>query len=85
MAHGYFWVVICKNTKSHSAQNPFHGHKIPIGRTDEHSPRPRIPDYLDIPCDDPKCGKTYKYTAPEIIRWEGDALLVFPHPLFDWP
>ena len=49
MARGHYWVVTCKNTKFHSTQNQFHGHRIPIGRTDEHSPRPKIPDYLDIP------------------------------------
>jgi hypothetical protein len=85
MARGHYWVVTCKNTKFHSTQNQFHGHKIPIARTDEHSPRPEIPGYLDITCDDPKCGMSYSYTAPEIIRWHGDAPLVPSHPLFDWP
>jgi hypothetical protein len=85
MSNGIYWVVSCKNLEFHAETDPFHTHKIPIGRTDEHSTRPTIPDYLDIQCDDKKCGKTYKYTAPEIIRWEGNTILVCPHPLFDWP
>ena len=48
-------------------------------------PRPAIPDYLDIACDDPQCGKTYTYAAPEIFRWSGDLTLLAPHPLFDRP
>ena len=81
----YYWVVSCKNLNFHAKKNPFLTHKIPIGRTDEHSPRPAIPDYLDIPCDDPRCGKTYAYTAAEIIRCQGDMTLLVPHPLYVWP
>ena len=55
--------------KYHTEKNPFHGYRIPVGKTDAHSPRPTIPDTVEIPCDDPHCGKTYSYTAPEIIRW----------------
>jgi hypothetical protein len=82
MAQGHYWVVTCKNTAYHAEKNPFHGHRIPFGKTDAHSPRPEIPDYIDIPCDDKGCGKTYSYTATEIIRWLGDATLLYAHPLF---
>jgi hypothetical protein len=82
---GHYWVVTCKNTKHHSEENPLHGHRVPIGRTDAHSPRPAIPDYLDIQCDYRRCGRTYAYTAPEIIRWYGDMALLVSHPLFGWP
>jgi len=85
MAEGHYWAVTCKNTRHHAKRNPLHRHKIPIGRTDEHSPRPEIPDYLDIPCDDRQCGKIYAYTAPEIFRWYGDVTLLVPHPLFVRP
>ena len=83
MTEGHYWAVTCKNTRHHAKKNPLHGHRIPIGRTDAHSSRPAIPDYLDIPCDDQQCGKTYAYTAPEIFRWYGDITLLAPHPLFD--
>lgn len=83
MAQGYYWVVTCKNADHHAQQNPFHGHRIPVGRADAYSPRPAVSDSIDIPCDDPTCSKTYSYTASEIIRWSGDIPPFVSHPLFD--
>jgi len=82
MAQDYYWVVTCKNAKYHSDKNPLFGHRIPVGKTDAHSPRPAIPDTLEIKCDDPHCGKTYSYKAREVIRWYGDVPSFLPHPLF---
>ena len=82
MAEGHYWVATCKNAAYHSEKNPFHGHRIPIGKTGAHSQRPELPDHIDIACNDKGCGRTYSYSAPEIIRWYGDATLLIPHPLF---
>jgi hypothetical protein len=81
MAQAHFWVVTCKNTEHHAKQNPLHGHRIPIGKTDENSPRPAVPETIKIECNDPTCGKTYSYTASEIIRWYGDTVPFSSHPL----
>jgi hypothetical protein len=64
---GHYWVVTCKNTEYHAQRNPFfQGHRIPMGKTDPYSPRPTIPDSIEITCDDAQCGKTYSYSASEI-------------------
>jgi hypothetical protein len=83
MAQGYYWVVTCKNTKYHAEESPFHGQRIPVGKADEHSPRPTIPDFVDVTCDDQQCAKTYSYAAREIIRWSGDAPQFVLHPSFE--
>ena len=82
MVQGHYWVVTCKNTEHHAGQNPFHGHRIPIGKTDANSPRPATPETIEIRCDDPTCRKNYPYAASEIIRWVGDAGAFSAHPLF---
>jgi hypothetical protein len=82
MSQTYYWVVTCKNIEHHCGKNPFHGYRIPVGRTDPHSPRPCILDKIEIQCDDPECRKTYSYTAPEIILWCGDTPWFPSRPLF---
>jgi hypothetical protein len=82
MASDHYWVVTCKNITHHAMQNPLHGHRIPIGKTDAHSPRPATPEMIAIQCDDPTCRNTYPYTASEIIRWLGDVGSFSSHPLF---
>jgi hypothetical protein len=83
MAEDHYWVVTCKNTNYHAEKNPFGGHRVPVGRTDAHSPRPAIAETIDIQCDDSQCHKTYSYTASEIFRWYGDLEPFSSHPLFD--
>jgi hypothetical protein len=74
MAQAHFWVVTYKNTEHHAKQNPLHGHRIP-------SPRPAVPETIKIECNEPTCGKTYSYTASEIIRWYGDTVPFSSHPV----
>lgn len=83
MPQGHYWVATCKNTEYHVQKNPFHGHRIPVGKTDAHSPLPAVHGTIDIQCDDPLCGRTYSYTGPEINRWYGDLPAFLSHPLFD--
>lgn len=82
MADGYCWVVTCKNARLHQEKNPFAGHRIPLGRTDAYSPRPPLPDTLDVRCDDLDCRKSYSYEREEVIRWFGDVAAFLPHPTF---
>lgn len=82
MAQGYYWVVTCKNMDYHSEKNPFHGRRIPVGKTDVHSARPLLPNNLEVQCDDSGCGKTYSYTPAEVIRWYGGGPDFLSHPLF---
>jgi hypothetical protein len=82
LAQGYYWVVTCKNIGFHTTQNLFHGHIVPLGRTDAYSARPKILEPLEIACNDSECGRTYSYAPSEVIRWFGDASLVTSHPLF---
>jgi hypothetical protein len=83
MPQGYYWVVTCRNTKLHEEQNPFAGHRIPLGRTDGTAERPPLPDRLDVLCDDAACRKSYSYERDEVIRWHGDVAPFLPHPAFE--
>ena len=82
MAQKHSWVVSCKNTKYHNEKNPFHGHRIPVGKAEEHSPHFEFPGTIEVRCNDPACAKTYSYAAPEIILWSGDIPPFVSHPLF---
>ena len=74
--------MTCRNAKLHEEQNPFAGHRIPLGRTDETADRPPLPDRLNVVCDDPACGKRHSYERDEVIRWRGDVAPFLPHPDF---
>jgi hypothetical protein len=82
MAEDYYWVVTCKNTGLHAEQNPFSGHRIPLGKTEANAPRPGTPDTIKVQCNDPKCSRTHSYEAADIIEWFGDPGAFSPHPLF---
>jgi len=77
----YCWVVTCKNYEFHRERNPFHGHRIPLGKTDEQMPRPDIPQWLVVRCSD--CSKEFQYDRSEVLRFQLQLPERFiPHPLF---
>jgi hypothetical protein len=79
MAQGHYWVVTCKNYAYHEQKNPFVPHRIPIGNAPDYkTPRPEMPDYLNVPCDDKDCGRTFSYAGDEILLWSGDAVVPLP-------
>jgi hypothetical protein len=83
MPQGYYWVVTCRKAALHREQNPFGGHRIPLGRTDGTAERPPLPDQLKVMCDDAACRKSYSYECDEVIRWRGDVPTFIPHPAFE--
>jgi hypothetical protein len=77
----YCWVVVCKNSKFHTRDNPLHAHRIPLAWTDAVTPRPVIGHSFAVRCDD--CGGEYNYDPSEVLKFEEELPESFtPHPLF---
>ena len=76
----YFWVVICKNMKTHRETNVMYGHKIALGETDALAPSPVSGPFV-AKCDE--CGEERSYEPAEVLRFELERPSTFtPHPLF---
>jgi hypothetical protein len=72
----YFWVVICKNHRSHI------GHPILLGETDAFSDPPMLYGDFEAQCD--VCGKEFTYSTGELLRFEAEVPDSFSaHPLFE--
>lgn len=75
MESEYFWVVLCKNHRSHI------GHPILLGETDPFSDPPQLNGDFKVKCD--VCGKECSYRSADLLRFEAEAPESFPaHPLF---
>ena len=73
--------MTCKNYEFHREKNPFHGHRIPLGKMDEQMTRPDIPERLVVRCSD--CSKEFQYDRSEVLRFQLQLPERFtPHPLF---